>query len=110
MRVSNFNLQYTENVAYPSGASKFTPGFEWDSCGSIFSFLRIVLFVCPSSIYASELPPPLLLISPIFSNRGYFIISRHKKGPGGIGVMYLIRPTQTSNAHEEETVDLFFLS
>ena len=73
-------------------------------------FCVLLCIVCPSSIYASELTPPLLLISPIFSNRGYFIISRHKKGPGGIGVMYLIRPTQTSNAHEEETVDLFFLS
>jgi len=26
-------------TAYPSRAPEFTPGFEWDSCYSIFSFM-----------------------------------------------------------------------
>ena len=34
---------------YPTGAHKFTPGFQWSSCCSIFSFLCSVLqiVVCP---------------------------------------------------------------
>ena len=29
-------------TAYPSGASEFTPGFEWGSCYLIFSFIYMV--------------------------------------------------------------------
>ena len=35
-------------ICYPSGAPEFTPGFQWGSCYSIFSFIcmfcRFVLF------------------------------------------------------------------
>ena len=56
---------------YPSGAPEFTPGFQWGSCYSIFSFLcvcivdRCLFFcnfsfgycvVCSSSIYGFWLP------------------------------------------------------
>ena len=40
-------------TAYPSGAPGFTPGFQWGSCDSIFSFIcmfcRIV--VCPFVLF-----------------------------------------------------------
>ena len=56
---------------YPSRAAEFTPGFKWDSCYSIFSFLcmfcrslfvLLIFFsfchfvVCPSSIYGFWFP------------------------------------------------------
>jgi hypothetical protein len=30
---------YSGGIAYPSGAPEFTPGFNWGSCYSIFSFI-----------------------------------------------------------------------
>ena len=40
-------------TAYPSGAPEFTPGFQWDSCCSIFCFLCNVLqiTVCPFVLF-----------------------------------------------------------
>ena len=35
-------------TAYPSGASEFTPGFEWSSCYSIFSFMCMFVDRCLS--------------------------------------------------------------
>ena len=37
-------------TAYPSGAPKFTPGFSWGSCYSIYSFLCIFVVFCSSLI------------------------------------------------------------
>jgi hypothetical protein len=35
-------------TAYPSGAPEFTPGFMWDSCYSIFSFMCMCCWSCLS--------------------------------------------------------------
>ena len=60
------NVTSGAGTAYPSKAPGFTPGFQWGSCYSIFSFMCKVLqiAVCPfghcvvrsSSIYGFGLP------------------------------------------------------
>ena len=50
-RVCNQSCTSEAGTAYPSGAPKSTPGFQWDSHCSIFIFLCIILqiVVCPLS-------------------------------------------------------------
>ena len=36
---------HAPGTAYPSGAPEFTPGFQWGSCYSIFSFFMYVLLI-----------------------------------------------------------------
>ena len=45
-------------TAYPSGAPKFTPGFEWDSCYSIFSFMCMF---CPFILFLLAIVLSVLL-------------------------------------------------
>ena len=79
--------------AYPFGAPEFIPGFWWDSCYSIFSFMCIfcsslfILFsfghciVCPSSIYgfwltlSTKLQKRGKIISPKTRNRNLHIVN-----------------------------------
>jgi len=37
------NQRWSTITVYPSGAHEFIPGFKWDSCFSIFSFLCNIL-------------------------------------------------------------------
>ena len=71
-------------TAYPSGAPEFTPGFKWDSCYSIFSFMcmfcRSCLSFCPfsfvhcvicPSIYGFWLPPLVTSNSSYYGSTKY---------------------------------------
>jgi hypothetical protein len=51
-------------ISYPSGAHEFTPGFQWGSCYSIFSFMcmfcrslfvLLYLFFCHCIVYSSSI-------------------------------------------------------
>jgi hypothetical protein len=64
-------------TTYPSGTPEFTPGFQWGSCYSIFSFICMFCtffshcVVCSSSIYGFWLPlwyPQALLNKDRFVN------------------------------------------
>ena len=77
----------------PSGAPEFTPGFQWDQCCLIFSFLCSILqiVVCPFVLYLLAFIDLRILItsfvSPNFSYTIYIFIILHfsqivlKSGP-----------------------------
>ena len=47
------DVTYGAGTTYPSGASEFTPGFQWGSCCSICSYLYndLQIVVCPLVIF-----------------------------------------------------------
>ena len=59
-------------TAYPSTAPEFTPGFKWDLCCSIVSFLCTVLYIilCPFVLFLFSIVVYvlLLLIPPLLSS------------------------------------------
>jgi hypothetical protein len=69
-----------EGTAYTSGAPVFTPGIQWGSCYSIFSFMCNVLLivVCPLSLFIWALCclsffDWRILITPFVSSNSIFL-------------------------------------
>jgi len=60
---------------YPSGAPEFTPGFEWGSCYSIFSFIcifcRYLVVLCCWPLCCLSFDLRILITHLISSNSSY---------------------------------------
>ena len=51
-QINTMGVTSGARTAYPSGAPGFTPGFQWGSCYSIFSYMYVLqIVVCPFVIF-----------------------------------------------------------
>ena len=72
-------------TAYPSGAPEFIPGFQWDSCYSIFSFicmfcrsLFVLLYFFFWPLYCLFFFDIRMLIVPLVSSNSSYLLSQQK--------------------------------